>query len=124
MDWAAGLGEGWGLASMEELNAIYDIRVELNNALRANSAENALFWEGDELYIKNGSVYYANYMSSTEVPYGEADANGNAYFANRVFYKQFNDIGYSDVLYSAFDCIHKSAPLKDNYFARGVVTIK
>lgn len=122
MDWAANLGEGWALASMEELNAIYDLRCELNVALKADNAENALFWEGDELYIKDGSVYYANYMSSTEVPYGESDANGNAYFANRVFFKQFNDIGYSDVLYSAFDCINKYAPLKDNYFARAVYT--
>ena len=124
MDWAASLGEGWALASMEELNAIYDLRCELNGALKADNSDNALFWEGDELYRKNGSVYYANYMSSTEVPVGGADANGNAYFENRVFFKQFNDKGYSDVLYSAFDCINKYAPLKDNYFARGVYTIK
>ena len=124
MDWAANLGEGWALASMEELNAIYDARFELNNALEADSADNALFWEGDELYIKNGSVYYANYMSSTEVPYGESDANGNAYFANRVFFKQFNAKGYSDVLYSAFDCINKYAPLKDNYFARATILVR
>ena len=122
MDWAAGLGEGWALASMEDLNAIYDLRVALNKALVADNAENALFWEGDELYVKNGSVYYANYMSSTEVPNG-ADANGNKYFSNRVFFKQFNDKGYSDVLYSAFDCINKYAPLKDNYFARATVTL-
>ena len=122
MDWAAGLGEGWALASMEELNAIYDLRETLNDALEADSAENALFWEGDELYIKNGSVYYASYLSSTEVPTG-ADANGNAYFSNRVFFKLFNARGYSDVLYSAFDCINKYAPLKDNHFARAVVTL-
>ena len=122
MDWAAGLGEGWALASMEDLNAIYDLRVALNKALVADNAENALFWEGDELYVKNGSVYYANYMSSTEVPNG-ADANGNKYFSNRVFFKQFNDKGYSDVLYSAFDCINKYAPLRDNYFARATVTL-
>ena len=63
-------------------------------------------------------------MSSDEVPAGEADANGNEYFENRVFFKQFNAKGYSDVLYSAFDCINKYAPLRDNYFARGVVTVK
>ncbi|MBO5824488.1 MAG: hypothetical protein J6Q93_05980, partial [Prevotella sp.] len=123
MDWAAGLGEGWALASMEDLNAIYDLRCELNDALEADSADNALFWEGDELYIKNGSVYYALYMSSDEVPAGETDANGNEYFANRVFFKIFNNLGYSDVLYSAFDCINKSAPLRDNYFARATYTI-
>ena len=122
MDWAAALGEGWALASMEDLNAIYDLRVTLNKALVADNAENARFWEGDELYVKNGSVYYANYMSSTEVPNG-ADANGNEYFPNRVFFKQFNDKGYSDVLYSAFDCINKYAPLRDNHFARGVYTL-
>ena len=122
MDWAAALGEGWALAAMEDLNAIYDIRVELNKALKEDNAQNALFWEGDELYINNGSIYYANYMSSTEVPYGQADANGNAYFENRVFFKQFNAKGYSDVLYSAFDCINKYAPLRDNYFARAVYT--
>ena len=122
MDWAVGLGNGWALASMEDLNAIYDNRVALNDAIEADSAENALFWEGDELYIKNGSVYYAHYISSTEVPNG-VDANGNEYFPNRVFFKQFNDKGYSDVLYSAFDCINKYAPLRDNYFARGVYTI-
>ncbi len=123
MDWAAGLGEGWALASMADLNAIYDLRCELNDALEADNAENALFWEGDELYIKDGSIYYALYMSSDEVPAGEADANGNKYFENRVFFKQFNAKGYSDVLYSAFDCINKYAPLRDNYFARGVITL-
>ena len=123
MDWAAGLGEGWSLASMEELNAIYDLRCELNVALKADNAENALFWEGDELYRKNGSIYYANYMSSTEVPVDGADANGNAYFPNRVFFKQFNARGYSDVLYSAFDCINKYAPLRDNHYARATYTV-
>ena len=123
IDWAAGLGEGWALASMEDLNAIYDVRFELNDALEVNSKDNALFWEGDELYIKNGSVYYAHYISSTEVPAGETDANGNKYFENRVFFKQFNKKGYSDVLYSAFDCINKYAPLRDNYFARATYTL-
>ena len=124
MDWAAGLGEGWALASMEDLNAIYDLRCELNDALEADSADNALFWEGDELYKKNGSVYYALYMSSTEVPADGKDANGNTYFPNRVFFKIFNKLGYSDVLYSAFDCINKSAPLRDNYFARATYSIE
>ena len=124
MDWAVGLGEGWYLASMEDLNAIYELRCELNAVLEADNAENALFWEGDELYIKNGSVYYALYMSSTEVPVGGSDANGNKYYANRVFYKIFNNLGYSDVLYSTFDSINKYAPLKDNHFARGVYTIE
>ncbi len=124
MDWGKSLGTGWALASMEELNAIYDVRVALNNALKADNAENALFWEGDEYYRKNGSVYYVIYLSSTEVPAGEADANGNEYFDNRVFFKIFNKIGYSDVLYSAFDCINKAAPLRDNYFARGVFTLE
>ena len=124
VEWAADLGTGWALASMEELNAIYDVRVELNDYLKANSTDNALFWEGDELYRKNGSIYYALYMSSTEVPAGEKDANGNEYFPNRVFFKMFNKLGYSDVLYSAFDCINKYAPLRDNYFARAVYTIE
>ena len=124
MDWAAGLGEGWALASMDDLNAIYDLRCELNDALEADSADNALFWEGDELYKKNGSVYYALYMSSTEVPADGKDANGNTYFPNRVFFKIFNKLGYSDVLYSAFDCINKSAPLRDNYFARATYSIE
>ena len=123
IDWAARLGEGWALASMEELNAIYDARFELNDALEVNSKDNALFWEGDEYYRKNGSVYYALYMSSTEVPVGGADANGNNYFPNRVFFKIFNKLGYSDVLYSAFDCINKYAPLRDNYFARATYTL-
>lgn len=123
MDWAEGLGEGWYLASMEDLNAIYELRCELNDVLEADNAENALFWEGDELYIKNGSVYYALYISSTEVKAGELDANGEEYFPNRVFFKIFNDLGYSDVLYSAFDCINKYALLRDNHFARGVYTI-
>ena len=85
--------------------------------------ESAAQLKGDELYFKNGSVYYATYISSTEVPYGEEDTNGNAYFPNRVFFKLFNDLGYSDVLYSAFDCINKYTSLKDNHFARGVYTI-
>ena len=123
IDWAAGLGNGWELASMEDLNAIYDLRCELNDALEADNADNALFWEGDELYIKNGSVYYALYMSRDEVPAGETDANGNEYWENRVFFKKFNKLGYSDVLYSAFDCINKYAPLRDNYFARAVYTL-
>ena len=123
MDWAAGLGNGWELASMEDLNTIYDLRFELNDALEANNPENALFWEGDELYIKNGSVYYACYLSSTEAPAGEKDANGNVYFSNRVFFKMFNDRGYWDVPYSSFDCINKSAPLRDNYFARATITL-
>ena len=97
MDWAANLGEGWSLASMEELNKIYDLRCELNDALEADNAENALFWEGDELYKKNGSVYYALYMSSTEIPVGGADANGNEYFPNRVFFKIFNNLFYFHV---------------------------
>ncbi len=123
MDWATNLGNGWSLASMDDLNKIYDLRCELNDVLEADNAENALFWEGDELYIKNGSVYYALYMSSDETPAGGKDANGNDYFANRVFFKIFNELGYSDVLYSAFDCINKGAPLRDNYFARGVISI-
>ena len=124
MDWAAGLGEGWALASMEDLNTIYDLRVELNKALKADNAENALFWEGDEYYSKNGTVYYVLYMSSDEVPVGESDANGNSYLANRVFFKRFNKLGYWDVLYSSFDSINKNAPLRDNYFARGVIEVK
>ena len=123
IDWAAGLGEGWALASMEELNAIYDLRCELNDVLEADNAENALFWEGDELYIKNGSVYYALYMSCDEAPAGELDPQGKAYGENQVFLKFFNDLGYNDYLYSSIDCINKYAPLRDNYFARGVYSL-
>ncbi|MBO7313708.1 MAG: hypothetical protein J6U48_05720, partial [Alistipes sp.] len=123
MNWAAGLGEGWALASMEELNAIYDLRCELNDVLEADNTENALFWEGDELYIKNGSVYYACYMSCDEAPAGELDPQGVAYWENQVFLKFFNDLGYNDYLYSNIDCINKYAPLRDNYFARGVYAL-
>ncbi len=123
MAWAEELGEGWVLASMEDLNTIYDLRCELNDALEADNAENALFWEGDYLYIKNGNIYYALYISSTEAPAGELDELGREYYANRVFFKMFNAKGYSDVLYSSFDCINKYAPYGDNYFARAVYTI-
>jgi hypothetical protein len=125
LDWAAGLGDGWALASMEELNAIYDARVALNDILEADNAENALFWEGDELYKKNGSVYYALYMSSDEVPYGEKDANGVEYSVNHVFCKAFNAKGYVNIPYAAdgVNTINKYAPLRDNYFARAVVTL-
>ncbi len=123
MNWAAGLGEGWALASMKELNAIYDLRCELNDVLEADNAENALFWEGDELYIKNGSVYYACYMSCDEAPAGELDPQGVAYWENQVFLKFFNDLGYNDYLYSNIDCINKYAPLRDNYFARAVYAL-
>ena len=123
IDWAADLGEGWSLASMEDLNAIYDLRCELNDVLEADNAENALFWEGDVYYQKNGQNFYAAYLSCNEAPAGEVAPNGETYFANRVFIKIFNLLGYQVAPYSTFDCINKYAPLRDNHFARGVISL-
>ena len=123
IDWATELGEGWSLASMEDLNAIYDLRCELNDVLEADNAENALFWEGDVYYQKNGQNFYAAYLSCNEAPAGEVAPNGETYFANRVFIKIFNLRGYQVAPYSTFDCINKYAPLRDNNFARGVISL-
>ena len=115
--WAQGLGEGWNLASIYELDAIHAARKALNVALAADNADNALFCETD--YISEGK--YAMYISST-VAEGN-DPQGQAYFANRVHVKYFNLNGYWDYPYSSFATINKSAPLKDNYFARGVIAL-
>ena len=115
--WAQGLGEGWNLASIYELDAIHAARKALNVVLAADNAENALFCETD--YITEGK--YAMYISST-VAEGN-DSQGQAYFANRVHVKYFNLNGYWDYPYSTFATINKSAPLKDNYFARGVIAL-
>ena len=116
--WAEGLGEGWSLASIDELDAIWAARSELNDALEADDTENALFNEED--YWQSSSKY-ALYLSSTEAV-GD-DPQGQAYFSNRVFVKYFNLTGYWDYDRSTFATISKSAPLKDNYFARAVYQI-
>ena len=115
--WAEGLGEGWSLASIYELDAIHAARKALNVALAADNAENALFCEDE--YYANGK--YALYISSTDA-IGN-DPQGEAYFSNRVLVKYFNLNGYCDYNYSTFATINKSAPLKDNYFARAVYTL-
>ena len=114
--WASNLGNGWALASIYDLDAIHAVRANLNAALAADNAENALFCETD--YIEEGK--YAMYLSSTEAVGN--DPQGQAYFSNRVHLKYFNLNGYWDYPYSTFATISKSAPLKDNYFARGVYT--
>ena len=116
--WAEGLGTGWALASIYDLDAIHTVRTKLNVALAANSADNALFCENE--YVAEGK--YALYVSST-VAEG-SDPQGETYFANRIMLKYFNLNGYWDYPYSTFATINKSAPLKDNYFARGVYEIK
>ena len=116
MDWAAGLGQGWALASIYDLDAIHAVRANLNAALAADSSENALFCETE--YVEQGK--YAIYLSST-IAEGN-DPQGEAYFANRVMLKYFNLNGYWDYNYSTFATINKNAPLKNNYFARGVYT--
>ena len=115
--WAEGLGEGYHLATMEELDEIWTVRKALNVALAADNAENALFCETD--YIQGTT--YAVYLSST-LAEGN-DPQGNAYFANRVHLKYFNATGYWDYPYSTMTTINKSAPLKSNYFARAVVEL-
>ena len=112
--WAEGLGKGWALASIYELDAIHAVRDALNDALEADNAENALFEEDD--YYSDGK--YALYLSSTEATGN--DPQGVAYFSNRVHVKYFNINGYWDYPYSTFATISKNAPLKENYFARGV----
>jgi hypothetical protein len=64
-------------------------------------------------------------MSSDEVPVGEKDANGVEYSVNHVFCKAFNAKGYVNIPYAAdgVNTINKYAPLRDNYFARAVVTL-
>ena len=115
--WASGLGEGWDLATIYELDEIWKVRAILNNTLEADSEENALFCEED--YYTEGK--YAIYLSSTDAVGN--DSQGNAYYANRVHLKYFNLTGYWDYPYSTFSTINKSAPLKDNYFARAVYTL-
>ena len=115
--WAEGLGEGWSLASIYDLDAIHVARFALNEALAADNAENALFCETE--YYVDGK--YAMYVSSTEAVGN--DPQGEAYFANRVHLKYFNLNGYWDYNYSTFATINANAPLKDNYFARGVYAL-
>ena len=78
MSWANGLGEGWALASVEELQAIHAVRATLNDALEADSAENALFLEGD----KEDDGTYAAYWSSTLVE-GSTTKAHYMYFDNK-----------------------------------------
>ena len=118
IDWAAGLGEGFALASIYELDAIHTARVALNAVLAADNAENALFEEHD--YMEDGKV--ALYLSSTEAVGN--DPQGVAYFSNRVLVKYFNLNGYWDYPYSTFASISKYAPLKSNHFARATVTLQ
>ena len=116
--WAAGLGQGWKLASIEELDEIHKVRFTLNDALEADSENNVLFEEDD--YYSDGK--YALYLSSSEATGN--DPQGQAYFSNRVFVKYFNLNGYWDYPLSTVTTINKNAPLKDNHFARGVYTIE
>ena len=115
--WAEGLGEGWNLASIYELDAIHAARKALNKGLAVDNAENALFCETE--YYADGK--YAIYVSSTDAEGN--DPQGEAYFANRVHLKYFNLNGYWDYNYSTFATISKYAPLKDNYFARAVYAL-
>ena len=115
--WAVGLGEGWNLASIYELDAIHAARKALNKGLAADNAENALFCETE--YYVDGK--YALYISSTDAEGN--DPQGEGYFANRVHVKYFNLNGYWDYNYSTFATISKYAPLKDNYFARAVYAL-
>ena len=118
MAWAESLGEGWSLASMEDLDGIHPMRVYLNEQLSADDANNALF-EEDE-YLDKSKNYYAFYISSDEAI--GVDPQGIKYSANHVFVKAFNLDGYSHYPYSAtgLNTIHKRAPMKDNYLARAV----
>ena len=113
MDWAAGLGEGWALASIDELDAIHAVRVALNDALEADNANNALFEESDETEDR--------YLSSTKAE--GVDPLGDEYFANRVHMKLFNLRGYWDVPLSSVTTINIYAPLKDFHKARGVIEL-
>ena len=115
--WAEGLGDGWKLASIYDLDAIHAARKALNVALAADNAENALFCETD--YYADGKS--ALYISSTDAEGN--DPQGQAYFSNRVHVKYFNLNGYWDYNYSTFATISKYAPLKDNHFARGVYAL-
>ena len=115
--WAEGLGDGWKLASIYDLDAIHAARKALNVALAADNAENALFCETD--YYTDGK--YALYISSTDAEGN--DPQGQAYFSNRVHVKYFNLNGYWDYNYSSFATISKYAPLKDYHFARGVYAL-
>ena len=117
MDWAQSLGEGWALATIDELDAIHAVRVALNDVLEDDNTENALFEEDD--YYADGK--YALYLSSTEATGN--DPQGEAYFSNRVHLKYFNLNGYWDYPLSTFATISKYAPLKDNHFARAVFTL-
>ena len=115
--WAEGLGDGWKLASIYDLDAIHAARKALNVVLAADNAENALFCETD--YYADGKS--ALYISSTDAEGN--DPQGQAYFSNRVHVKYFNLNGYWDYNYSTFATISKYAPLKDNHFARGVYAL-
>ena len=116
--WAEGLGNGWHLASIYELDKIWEVRKDLNKALMADNAENALFEEDD--YYTEGK--YALYLSSTMAM--GTDPQGNEYFANRAHLKCFNLLGYWDYPYSTFTTTNVNAPLKSNYFARAVYTLE
>ena len=113
MDWAAGLGEGWALATIEELDAIHAVRVALNDVLEADNAENALFEESDDTQDR--------YISSTRAE--GVDPLGDEYFPNRVHMKYFNVRGYWDVPLSSVTTINIYAPLKDFHKARAVYTL-
>ena len=75
--WATKLGEGWTLASLDELKSIHSVRVELNKALAADNSENVLFEEDNK--EEDGS--YAAYWSSTLVEGSTTKAN-YLYFDN------------------------------------------
>ena len=75
--WAQKLGEGWALASLDDLKAIWSVRVDLNKVLAADDAANVLFEEDNK--EEDGS--YAAYWSSTLVEGSTTKAN-YLYFDN------------------------------------------
>ena len=72
--WAEGLGAGWSLASLEDMQAIHSVRFALNIALAADSTNNVLFEEDNK--EEDGS--YAAYWTSTLAD--DAATNPKAYY--------------------------------------------
>ena len=116
--WAEGLGDGWHLASIYELDKIWEVRKDLNKVLIADNADNALFEEND----KNADGKYVEYLSSTMAM--GTDPQGKDYSPNRAHFKYFNLNGYWDYPYSTFSTININDPLQANYFARAVYTLE
>ena len=75
VEWAESLGQGWSLTSMDDLEAIHSVRVELNKSLAADSSDNVLFEEDNK--EEDGS--YAAYWSS-DLEEGTTGATSKAYY--------------------------------------------